>query len=226
MRRLHFRARVSLGVLTTLMVPMTSAAQPSPDSPTLPRFDVAALTGWVRANSSDLPAEVYSPWDATAVGALIFGFYWTEHVKGEVEIGFSGERSVDSGERLDLGPNLSRYLYRQHHLRSRSFSLTPTYQGLHNAWIHPFVGLGLDVDWERRRTESRIQTIDSRSNPPVFTNEPLSETFDRTVRARAAFSTGFKGYVTRKAFVRSDLRIAFARGVEEVKWRIGGGFDF
>jgi hypothetical protein len=222
MNPVQYPARLGIGLVIALAWPALSSAQPPPEAFKLSRFDMAALTGWVRINTRDLPGEIYSTWDATALGSLLFGVYWTEHVKSEVEVGLSGERSVFSAERLEVGRNLSRYLYRENYLESRSFSVTPTYQFLHNAWIHPFVGVGVDVEWEHRRTESRIQTFSGSG----AVDEELPETSDRTVGARLALSTGFKGYVARKAFVRSDVRVAFASGVRDVKWRIGGGIDF
>jgi hypothetical protein len=45
--------------------------------------------------------------------------------------------------------------------------------------------------------------------------------------ARPVVGTGFKWYVSERAFVRSDLRSAISRDrAESVTWRVGVGFDF
>jgi hypothetical protein len=215
-------ASVWLGVLLTLAVPGSSTAQTRATRPALPRFDVAALTGYMRADATGLPGHVYRTWDGTGLGTLALGLYWTENLKTELELGVSGDREVYGSELLEFDRNFSRYRYFDHSVATRSVSLTPTYQFLHNTWVHPFAGIGIDLDWERRRTESEIRT----NSPLGFSTERLPDVTDRQLRARAALATGFKAYFTRQAFVRSDVRVALAGGAETVKWRIGFGIDF
>jgi hypothetical protein len=205
--------------LLALVVPCAATAQTV--APALPRFDVAALAGWVGGEAGNLPGNVYREWDGTSFGALAFGVYWTEHLKTELEVGSSGERDVYGSERLDVGPGTSRFLYYDHHIASRGVSLTQAYQFLHNTWVHPFAGAGLELEWERRRTGTQLTT-----GSPPFVNERLPETIDRALRVRAAVSTGFKAYFSSRAFFRTDVRLGVGTGLDTAKWRVGGGFDF
>jgi hypothetical protein len=51
--------------------------------------------------------------------------------------------------------------------------------------------------------------------------------FATTYTARPLLYTGFKWYVSERAFVRSDLRSSFSKDrAESVTWRVGIGFDF
>jgi hypothetical protein len=45
-------------------------------------------------------------------------------------------------------------------------------------------------------------------------------------RATAFAAAGFKAYVARRGFFRSDLRVAFTDRVEDVTVRFGFGVDF
>ena len=51
---------------------------------------------------------------------------------------------------------------------------------------------------------------------------------DRVTTFRPFFGLGAKAYVSSRAFVRSDLRVAgtTGRGVDEVMVRVGFGIDF
>jgi hypothetical protein len=212
-------------MLLTLAGPASSAAQPPPARPALPRVDVAAAAGWVGGNA-DLPDDVYRTWDSAGVGSLIVGVYWTEHLKTELDVNFSGDRDFYGSRTLTSGRNVSQYQYQSHRVRSRSVSLTPTWQYLHNTWVHPFLGAGLDIDWTRHRTETEVRT--SISTPPTstFTIDHLPDEIDRRVRVRASIAAGAKLYVSRRAFARTDVRLAVAGGAKALRWRVGAGFDF
>jgi hypothetical protein len=216
-----------LGAVTLLALtaPASSAAQPAPQRPTLPRVDVAAAAGWV-GGDADLPDDVYRTWDAAGVGSLIVGVYWTEHLKTELDVSFAGDRDFYGSRTLASGRNFSQYQYQSHRVRTRSMSLTPTWQYLHNTWVHPFVGAGLDIDWNRHRTETELRTSVSAPPTSTFTIDHLPDEIDRRLRVRAAVAAGAKLYVSRRAFARTDVRLVVAGGGRALRWRFGAGFDF
>lgn len=220
------RSTAWAGLLLALALPGSSAAQSEPASSALPRFDITASTGWFGSDTRNLPGEVYRTWDLTGVGNVSLGVYWTEHFKTELDLGVSGEQELYGSEALETTRNTSRYVYYEHSVRTRSVSLTPIYQFFHNTWVHPFVGAGVDFDRDSRRTEAQVRTFVS--SPPTSTNtiEPLPDVVDRTVHVRAALASGVKVYVTRRAFLRTDVRVSMASRVQAVRWRVGGGIDF
>jgi opacity protein-like surface antigen len=209
----------------TLAVPAAAAAQEARRGPDLPRVDVVGLVGWSGAQVDDLPFNVYRDWDSTGVAGLGVGFYATEYLKFEGEFSGSGTRELYGSFQQFADRNVTRYIYQEHRVRTRTLSVTGLYQFLHNSWVHPFAGVGVDVDWERRMTESRIRT--QFSGPPfTSTEESLPDTTERDERVRVALMTGAKLYVTQRTFIRSDVRVAFGRSVTGVRWRFGAGVDF
>jgi len=202
-----------LCVALSFCLPAGAAAQTATGAPRLPRADVVALTGTFHGDRDDLHAD-HGTWDVTGLASVGGGFYWTEHLKTEIDAGISGERETYSVETIGFG-NQARFFYREHTVTTRTLSLTQQYQFLHNTWVHPFLGAGLDLDWEQRHATLQ---------------EPVQAP-DRTVsthalQPRAALTGGIKAYFTRRAFVRTDLRVSFAGTVDAVRWRIGAGVDF
>lgn len=214
---------LTLAAAIGVACPRPTSAQTAP--PALPRFDLAAMAGWTHRKARDLPPTVYHAWDATWTGAAVIGVYWTEHLKTEIEIGTTGERELFGSARLESRADATGWVYQEHRIGSRSLSVTPTYQFLHNTWVHPFVGAGLNVDWERRQTQSEVRLTTTTPGTPIFAIEQHVRV-DRAVRLRAAVSTGFKAYVSRRAFIRADARAALAAGLDGTTWRIGAGLDF
>jgi hypothetical protein len=212
-----------LAIGIALALPAPGHAQAT--QPDLPRGDVTFLTGWLRADRDELAPQVYRTWYSEWFGSAGAGVYWTEHLKTEVDAGGAGEHRLFGSERMELGAGVARYIYSTHYVSSRTVSVTQSWQFLHNAWVHPFVGVGLDLDWQRRRTESETFLTTPTTN---FRNDPerLPDETERSVKARAVFSTGFKAYVTRRTFLRTDMRMGIRTGLDTFRWRFGGGFDF
>jgi hypothetical protein len=191
--------------------------------PDLPRGDVAVVTGWIHAQRDELP-NVHRTTYSERLGALLVGIYWTEHLKTEIEGGGSGQHQLFGSERIELGRGFARNIYRNHHVSARTLSVTQSWQFFHNTWVHPFVGAGIDLDWQRRRTE--VETFLTTPTSYFNDRERLPDEVERSVKVRGALATGFKFYVSRRAFVRTDLRISLHDGFDAIRWRIGGGMDF
>ena len=122
---------------------------------------------------------------------------------------------------------MSRAVYRNHSYRMHTLSLVQTYQFRHNEWVHPFIGAGLDLDWERRTVDGSVQVIDSRGDQPIFFERAAATRNAPPLhRARVSAIAGFKAYVARNAFLRTDLRASVTDGLDQVAWRFGFGWDF
>jgi hypothetical protein len=189
-------------------------------------FDAAVHVAWFRGNRGDVGGETFRDWYTTILWSAGTGLYWTEHLKTEAEFGVTGRGNLVSFEDLHDDPNVSRGVYRNHSYRLHTLSLAQTYQFRHNEWVHPFIGAGLDLDWERRTVDGSIQVIDTRGDQPIYFNEPLPPETHRRVFARAMAIAGFKAYVARNAFLRTDLRASVTDGLDQVAWRFGFGWDF
>jgi hypothetical protein len=214
----------SLCALALLTLTAASAFAQIGQGPALPRLDVAAAAGWLW-HEIDTPGHSSNAWPVTWTASAMTGVYWGEHLKLEIEAGRSGTRRRFSGESVPAPPGETRFVYYETAARSTTWGVTPVYQFRRNAWVHPFAGLGLSLDWETRHLETRTQRI-----PGIGSRVPYEEgvvrSTERRLRARANAVAGLKVYVSRRAFLRTDLQIGFARATDRVAWRFGAGVDF
>ena len=105
--------------------------------------------------------------------------------------------------------------------------MTPTvqYQFLHNTWVHPYVGGGVDVDWERRRADSDDRGFVA-APPGVVASSDPGDAIARRTSVRAVLLTGAKFYVSPRVFARTDLRVSFTDQIDALRWGAGVGVDF
>ncbi len=106
----------------------------------------------------------------------------------------------------------------EHRFSTRRLAIGQQYQFYRNVWVHPFVAAGLDLTWERQdRTDEIYWSLPSR----VETHPTRT-----TLLARPFATAGLKAYFNSQAFFRTDMKLTFDRGVDEVLLRIGVGVDF
>jgi len=186
----------------------------------VPNADAAGYLGWFNANKRGV--SDYNDWyNRSVYGGLSLGYYWTEHLKTEIELAWTSEAEVVSYERLTFAEGFFP-VPTEHYYRNAKVAVVHAYQFSRNAWFHPFLGAGLEIDWERQWEES----------PPFFIPRrpdsiPESRTDPRTdVHLRAAAAAGFKAYLSQRAFFRTDLKFVGARRLDQVIWRFGFGVDF
>ena len=217
-------------IVAILSFPGVAVAQANSSAPVAAAreaaFDAAGYVAWLRANRGGIGGDTFRDWFTTPRFSLGIGRYWTEHLKTEAELAITGQGNLVSFEELESEPRVSRYLYRDHTYEVRTLSLLQAWQFGHNAWVHPFVGGGVDIDWERRTTEGTVQVSDSRTDPARYTVEPLLRETRTEVIARPIAIAGFKAYVARTAFFKTDVRASFRAGIDNVVWRFGFGCDF
>ena len=218
-----------LAALGCLMCAGTAAAQaPNPTAAT-GRADFQATIGWQNLRLGR-DAAFIGPDDNWA-NAILFGgagagWYWTEHLKTQIDIG--------------VGTAARQYRYRPRNVNgfqaseiSRvrvtrpSVSVSQHYQFYRNQWFHPRLGLGIDL-----ARETRTEYFD-----PVWgfdtirrvTRELVPARWEGPTRrfvARPFAELGFKAYMTRRAFFTGDMRLMVHRGVDQALFRAGFGVDF
>jgi hypothetical protein len=196
-----------------------AAAQP------LARADVTGVTGWFNANQSEYSS--YNDWyNRSAYGGAILGWYWTDHHKTELEFGatspaeFYGARPID----IDGQP---AYVSSQHRFSTRRVTAGQQYQFFRNAWAHPHAAAGIDLTWQtHQQSDDPLVIYDqaSRTSRVVRPERTLASSTELGVRPFAEI--GAKLYLSQRAFFRSDLRLTFQGGVDEVLLRFGLGVDF
>jgi hypothetical protein len=206
-------------VALLLIAPSAGAAQPQ--SP-VARADFAVTTGAFAKRQPEVPD--YDRFANSILGDLSGGFYWTDHVKTEISVAWTSEASRYGREVLP-GPG-NRTLYFENKYRNVVASAAQSYQFGRNAFFHPFLTVGIDVDRERHTRDRPAQTMFSSGPPAQTIIIPASINTETRTEPRPFAGAGFKGYLSRKGFFRTDLKFGFAGGVDQVTWRVGFGADF
>jgi hypothetical protein len=202
-------------VLVMLMlVPSTARGQSAPTP--LPRVDMAAATGWFAADRS-VGDRCCSSWSSSLFKGASAGFYWTEHLKTELELAAPGPTEGYTVLSEQLSARLYRYTSEEHRISAARVSLSQAYQFGHNSTFHPFVRGGVDIDRERDDIERHI----SIGNAFEEQHRIVSDT-----RVRPFAGVGFKAYFNERAFFRGEARFTPSRGtIDQTAWTAGVGID-
>jgi hypothetical protein len=222
------RAHTAALALVTCLSSSNASAQESrtttvtltPAAPS--RWDTAAHVTWL-GERLNRPTD-WSQWYDVGSGGADIGYYWTSHLKTEFDVSTSTRGETYSFEQLALpGSPSPLFLQQSHEFRITTASAGVNAQFLENAWVHPFVGAGIELLRERERIET--VPIPARPGAPIVPS-PGPESRVRYA-GRPFLAAGFKGYVSERVFIRSDLRTSWSSaGVTAIAWRNGIGFDF
>jgi hypothetical protein len=219
--RLHIPV-LALGITFGAAVPAWSQTAP-PRTP-IARVDLTGIAGWLSADKAEL--QRYDDWYTSGSAGGSVGWYWTDHLKTELEYAGSAkiERDVYSYEQV--GP-LQITRESTYHFSTRRFAIGQHYQFYRNVAFHPYVAAGIDLNWESTDREDRQERIfDTVSRQTLPGALPERHPRRTDVHARPFGTVGFKAYMSPRAFFRSDLKFVVDSGVEEVLFRFGFGVDF
>jgi len=203
-----------------------AGAQEPPRVPFV-RGDAHVVIGWQNLHKEQPERQYRDDWiNSIFYGGAGAGWYWTEHLKTQVDFGagtkgrqYRFEPLVINGQTTGTSSRVS--------VKQQSVAIAQHYQFFRNQWFHPHVGAGIDI--ARETTSEEYQPIvvfdnvtrTSRQVRPARTEGP-----DHRTIARPFVETGFKAYMTRRAFFTGDSRVMFRNGLEEVLFRFGFGVDF
>jgi len=203
------------------------AAAPDIPPPDLKSWDAAGVIAWHNLRIDD---RGYYPWrrNLFLTGASV-GRYWTEHVKTELEVAVTNT-SRFTGPEPGYGDGPYYYVYANQSLQRVKVSGLVAYQFFHNAWWHPFAGVGIDVDRDRRdidRPAQRVPATPYYGGPIAdYVDVPALLRSTSAVKVRGTVTVGYKAYVGQHAFFRNDVRWTIGRTVDQVTARFGFGIDF
>ncbi|MSO56203.1 MAG: hypothetical protein EXQ55_04675 [Acidobacteria bacterium] len=215
--------RKALAALMCMLAPTLAKAQP--DVAPLPRNDAAASIGWFGAEHDEVGR--YDRWHGSLYAGLGLGHYWTDNLKTEVEAAWIGEALAHVYEEIIVGPDRT-YAESVYRFRDAKVSLAQAFQFGRNAWVHPFVAGGVDVDrlqtTEDRPPQDRLISRSGRVTQTVLI--PGVRESETRWQARPFVKTGLKMYVSDRGFFTTELKFGVGRGVEHVLWKTGIGVDF
>jgi len=220
------RHLLQAAVLVLWTTPAFAQTAPPAERP-LTRADLSGSLGWFNASKADLDSSPYNDWYGRSLhGGVAAGWYWTDHLKSEIDVSGTTNARLYGYPPVVIGGHPGNTAV-EYVIGTRKLAVTQLYQGLRNQWVHPYAGLGVEMTWERI----------TEHHGPTFIFDPVVRTTrqvlpERTIGprtdlvARPVGSLGLKAYVTSRAFIRGDLRIAFRGGIDEVLLRCGFGVDF
>lgn len=205
-------------------ISVASARQADPHR-RLARGDVTGVLGWFNLNKSEL--DSHNDWLGRSVfGGAGAGWYWTDHLKAALEFGATSHVEIYTATPVRIA-GTQVFLPTSFTFTTRRVTLGQLYQFGRNEWFHPFAGGGLDVVWERTK---RVDEYGYYFDPVLRQSQLVRDRVDHQettdVEPRAFLSSGFKAYLSRRAFFLLDGRVTFARRPEEILIRIGFGSDF
>ena len=215
----------ALLLLTLLQAQPAVPAQSAEPAPL--RADLHVVAGWQHLHREQPAQQSYDDW----MNGIFYawagaGVYWTEHLKTQIDFGAGTKGHQYRYEQVTVGGNQG-YQSSRVSVNQQSLAIGQQYQFFRNAWFHPHVGAGVDLARETTTTEYEATTVYDpvtrvyRQVAPRQTEGP-----DSTFVARAFVETGFKAYMTRRAFFTADGRVKFRGNIDEVIFRFGFGIDF
>jgi hypothetical protein len=197
-------------------------AQPAP----VMQGDVAGTLGFFSVDTGGREPVPSDNWAHSLFGAASAGWYWTDHLKSEAEFG-AGTRATTYGYQSVTGDGYSGFASTRSTRTRRALSVSQQYQFFRNASFHPYVAGGATLTWQRTSDHVNAALVYDNKAPygrvvaPERNEGPRSE-----VIVRPFVGTGFKAYITKRAFFRSDLRVSLRGGADDVLVRFGFGADF
>jgi opacity protein-like surface antigen len=210
-----------LVALISVALPAWSAAQTV--APALRDNDTIIAIGWA---GSEHQIHEQQQWHGSLLVAFSGGHYWTDHLKTDVEASWNSPRGRGVYETIERQGGYTYALadYRADDIRA---GISQLYQFGRNAWVHPYLGAGVDVVRRQasldRLPQSRTAYLQNRN---VLVDFPALTERKTTVFAQAVLRAGLKMYVTEQAFFNTDLKFGVRRDVDHLVWKLGMGFDF
>jgi hypothetical protein len=189
------------------------------------QWDVAGQLALLNRNKAELGG--YDHWYSVAAIDGSAGWYWTPHLKTELNVGTAAQGEIGDAEPASApGSPFPFRRYRDHKLRETTFGATAMYQFFENQWVHPFVGAGVELVYERHIVDALPATNVTISPTPVPL--PALPAVDSvTYSLRPLITGGFKFYVAPHAFIRTEVRASLTSDLPAaLQWRGGLGFDF
>jgi hypothetical protein len=217
-----FRGFVRVAVVAAVLTGIANPATAQTEPPVI-RGDVAATIGWlsIRTPSS---TQYDDNWISSLFGTISGGWHWTDNIKTELDLGAGTKVSAYRTDPITIEGRPTYQTTRTTFSR-RTLGIGQQYQFFHNVWFHPHLAAGATVTWERATARGNpIFFFDSRG--ALFAAPGTVEGPRTSVTVRPFVASGFKAYMTDRAFFRSDIRMTFRGGLDEVLLRIGFGVDF
>ena len=210
-------------VLAAVLTATPAAAQ---STAPLSRADFSGTLGWFNANKSGVDEDRNNDWyNRSLHGGLGAGWYWTDNLKTEVDFSATTAATLRTYPRVIID-GLQTSTATKYSIGTKKVAVSQHYQAFRNRYVHPYAGVGIETTWEQTTAEyapTWVYDSATRTSRQVLPSRIVGPDTDVIVRPFGAL--GFKAYMTRHSFFRTEMRVAFRGGVDEVLLRFGFGFD-
>jgi hypothetical protein len=218
-------AGVLLGALTTHAFAQDGLIRASRSlvPAAFPRWDASGSIGILGLAGSETRSS-WPDWEQKGEFRFDLGRYWTTHLKTDVAVSATNGWQDYESVRLPVSAPPNTYAF--DNINRRLFTIAPavTWQFRENTFMHPYVsgGVKLGILDEHTVRESGPLRIGSASD----TVDPFTSR-QTVLTARPFVAGGFKSYVSRSVFVRTEGRVAVAQsGMQHLSVIAGVGVDF
>ena len=193
----------------------------------LARGDVQVGFGWAHLRKTPSSTEEGSAWLWPSVfGAASAGWHWNTHVRTQVDLSNSTTARQFRYRQFTVA-GATAYEDSELRVHEANLAITQQYQFFENAWFHPHVGAGIDFAREISTEEyAPVSVFDIATQKTRLISPARTEGPQKRIVARAFGETGFKAYMTRRAFFATDVRLRLQRRIDQVRLRLAVGVDF
>jgi hypothetical protein len=189
------------------------------------RGDVTGIISWFNADSR-VPSSYNDWYNRSLYGGAAVGWYWTDHLKTELDVGATSHADVYAARSFQIDGQWTSERS-EHRFSTRRFTAGQQYQFYRNAWAHPHVAAGVDLTWRaHQQHDEEILVYDSASRTSRVVRPARTVPRSTDLEVRPFAEIGAKLYLSRRGFLRTDLRMTFNGGADEVLFRFGCGVDF
>jgi len=233
-RRISLNLMVAAVVLLATQAAAQSAVQDTiPSGParslvpaSYPRWEAGGGLALLAISTSDTSAP-WQTWQQKGEFRADFGRYWTTHLKTEAAVSVTNQWHDYESVFIPIpGQPVPGYSFTEVERRLIAVAPAVTWQFRENAFMHPYVSAGAKVGFLREDRFRQRRTDILPGGRGTYEVPGLDEQ-RMTVVARPFVAGGFKSYLSRTTFVRSEVRVAFAEdGVRQFSLGIGFGVDF
>jgi hypothetical protein len=190
---------------------------------TFPRWDLGGSIGSLTVTNTEI-ASTWGTWHQKTEFRVDGGYYWTTHLKTDVSVSTSNQWQDYETVRFNVAGIPNAYAFDEITRQFISVSPAVTWQFRENQFMHPYVSGGVRIGLLHEHLVRQAETL--RSGTLGYTVTPLDERRTEVV-ARPFLAGGFKSYVSRRVFARTEARLAFAHdGIRQVSVVAGIGVDF
>ena len=199
--------------------------------PEPPRWDLNLSAGLFNGRPGQEAGGYQDEWYFDGRYAAAIGRYWTEHFKTELEFATTGEGRRFTQISLPVPGRPYPYpVSIEEYRRLQQVSARAVWQFYDNAWVHPYLNVGVVADIDRVRRfspEFYYPPGDPRVVlPPGVPRPEINREPETDYRGGITFGGGSKFYVSQNAYLSAGVQLTYAKPAATVSLLAGFGIDF